>query len=86
MTAEADLGFLSASSDVLDKSLDSDQDVPDEDSTDMFTGAPFTSATILNDDFYNNLNLNPADPSDFQEAGQEAGIGGCYDSVSLSFS
>lgn len=83
LTAGADLGFLSASSETLDKSLDSDQEVPDEESTDMFTGAPFSSATLLNDDFYNNLDLNPADPSEFTKA---AGIGGCYDSVSLSFS
>lgn len=84
LTADGgDLGFLTASNDALDldKSLVSDQEISNDDDTNIFAGAPFTSASILNDDFYNNLNFGLEDPSEFREAG----LGGCYDSVSLSF-
>ena len=79
----ADLGFLSASNEALDKSLVFDQGSSEDDSANLFTDASFTSATILNDDFYNNLDLDLGDPSDFKE---EAGIGACRDSVSSFFS
>lgn len=75
----ADLGFLLASNEDLDKSLVVDQGSTEDDSTDMFTDAPFTSASILNDEFYNNLDLDLGDPSEFRN---EVGIGGCFDSVS----
>lgn len=77
----ADLGFLSASNQGLDKSLVNEQGLPaEEDLTDVFTGAPFESAHILNDDFINNLDFDDSDPSEFQDAG----IGGCRNSVSCS--
>lgn len=74
----ADLGFLTASNQGLDKSLVNDPRLPEEDLTDIFTGAPFTSATILNDNFINNIDLDPSEPSEFRYEG----IGGCLDEVS----
>ena len=87
----ADLGFLTASNEEsLDKSLVSDQGFPDDSElTDVFMGAPYESAAILNDDFYDDTDFDDRDPLEFGdtlEFGDIGGeIGGCRNSVS-SFS
>lgn len=61
-----------------DKGLLSDPEELEEDLTDIFTGAPYKSATILDENFIDDLNFDNRDPSEFGE-GQTSG---CRDSVS----
>lgn len=63
-TMSADLGLLPDSDLDLGKSVVSDPGLP-EDSNNIFMGAPYNSANILNNDFTNDLNFDDSDPTQF---------------------
>lgn len=73
-----DVSFLGSGPE--NKGLLSDPEVPEEDLTDIFTdGAPFKSATVLEENFINDLDFGNVEPSEFGEIKTS----GCRNSVSL---
>lgn len=68
-----DLGLPSPGLAAGDKTLFDDSRTADADLIDIFTGQPFESATILDGNFYNNLQLNDANPLESQQGKEDAG-------------
>jgi hypothetical protein len=73
-----DLGDFSSPGLAEGKGLFSDPGIADEDLIDIFTGEPFQSATILDQNYYDDLQFNDATPTEFQDKD----VSRCVDSVS----